>query len=537
MEAVFLSLLNISITASYLVLAIVILRLILKKAPRAIICFLWALVGIRLVCPFSFESVLSLIPSAETVPQNIVHSESPAIQSGIPSLNSAVNPIISENFTPSVESTVNPIQTIVSIASIVWIAGIIAMIAYALSSYLLTREKVREAVILRDNIMICDHIPTPFILGIFRPLIFLPSSISEADTKFVVAHEKAHLKRRDHIWKILGYILLTLYWFNPILWLAYCLLCKDIELACDEKVITLLGTENKKPYAEALVNCSLPRKAVSACPLAFGEVGVKSRIKSVLNYKKPTFWVVITALIVCILVAICFLTNPPPATGDFDDSESNPSYLGDVSCYSKTYSTWVDLSKEDSDSIKDLMNDRVWKESVTKTEYQYIFKTETATIRYAQGGVLNDLTNNVHAFLSDTEVEFINSVIQKYDFIQFPSDAQDPLFFNAMYDNIVFDIDNDGKEEICCLGDVYLSSSIKLTLSVWEKSSDKIEYYEIFHASPMFFSFTVEDGRLRIQGETREAEPTIHYFDIDIKDGRIVLLENGKELSRAHRKQ
>ena len=310
MEAIFLKILNMSITASWLVLAIIIVRLLLKKAPKAISVFMWALVGVRLICPFSFESILSLIPSAETVPQDIIYSEAPAIHSGVPIFNSTVNPIISENLAPEVGASVNPMQIVAFVASVVWIVGIVAMVLYTVISYFRIHRKVREAVPYQENIWLCDHIDTPFILGVIRPRIYLPSNMNEQDIEYVIAHEKAHLKRHDHWWKPLGFLLLTVYWFNPILWIAYVLLCKDIELACDEKVINDMGTEIKKSYSDALINCSVPRKMISACPLAFGEVGVKGRVKSVLNYKKPAFWIIVVAVVACIALSVGFLTNP-----------------------------------------------------------------------------------------------------------------------------------------------------------------------------------------------------------------------------------
>ena len=310
MEAVFLKILNMSITASWLVLAVVACRFLLKKAPKAFTVILWGLVGIRLVLPFSFESVLSLVPSAETVPSDIVYSVAPEINSGWAALNSAVNPIISETLAPNEISSVNPMEVITLVASLIWVAGAVAMLLYTVISYLRFRKKVRESIPLKDNIYLCDGIGTPFILGIIRPRIYLPSDINEADMQHVIAHERAHLKRHDHLWKPLGFLLLTVYWFNPVLWIAYILLCRDIELACDEKVIRDRGVEIKKSYSAALVNCSVPRKMIAACPLAFGEGSVKGRIKSVLNYKKPAFWIIIVAVIACIAVSVCFLTNP-----------------------------------------------------------------------------------------------------------------------------------------------------------------------------------------------------------------------------------
>ena len=326
MDSLFINLLNMSITASWLVLAVVVLRFLLKKAPKWINTVLWAFVGFRLVCPFSFESIFSIIPSTRTIPQDIIYSSSPAIHSGIPALNNTINPIISETFAPDVTSSANPLQIITAIASAVWLLGIIAMVLYAGISYFRLHKKVSEGVVLKDNIWLCDRIDTPFILGIFKPRIFLPSGISESDTEYVIAHERAHLRRRDHWWKPLGFLLLTVYWFNPVMWLAYILLCRDIELACDEKVIKEMGTDIKKSYSEALINCSISRRTVSACPLAFGETGIKDRIKSVLSYKKPTLWVIVIALISCVVVGVCFLTNP-----ESELNESNPELDAAVS--------------------------------------------------------------------------------------------------------------------------------------------------------------------------------------------------------------
>lgn len=323
MEALFLKLFNMSITASWLVLAVVILRLLLKKAPKAITVFLWALVGIRLVCPFSFESVLSLIPSAETVPQAVLTGPDFNIDTGISPVDSRINGYLDDRYIEGVTVPAGNGMTVIGVISAVWLVGIAVMLIYTLISYLKIHRKIREAVPYNENIWVCDRIAAPFILGIFRPKIYLPSDIDERDSEYVIAHERAHLKRHDHLIKPLGFLLLTVYWFNPVMWIAYILLCRDIELACDEKVIKTMGIEIKKPYSEALINCSLPRRSVAACPLAFGEVGVKSRIKSVLNYKKPAFWVVIVALALCVVLPIVFLTNPISATVNNIINEKN----------------------------------------------------------------------------------------------------------------------------------------------------------------------------------------------------------------------
>ncbi len=316
MEQLFLKILNMSITAGWIVIAVLLFRTVFKKAPKWINVCMWALVGIRLVLPFSFESVFSLIPSAKPVPENIMYTQTPSLQTGIPVINSTVNPIISESLAPNPGDSANPMQILVFIAAVAWLIGIFAMAVYAAVSYFAVKRKVREAAILKDNVMICDGIATPFILGIIKPKIYLPSTLSEKDATYVIAHERAHLKRGDHFIKPLGFLLLSVYWFNPLLWAAYVFLCRDIELACDEKVIKDMGEEIKKPYSEALVNCSMKRRMVAACPLAFGETGVKTRVKGILKYKKPAIIIVVLSLIACAVFALCFLTNPKTSVND-----------------------------------------------------------------------------------------------------------------------------------------------------------------------------------------------------------------------------
>lgn len=310
MEAVFLKLVNMSLTASWLVLAVILFRIFLKKAPKYIRVALWGLVGLRLMLPISIESVLSLIPSSEPLPEEFLYAAIPQINTGIPLVNNRLNPIIAQSLTPEGLTSANPTQIWSFILSWVWVIGIVLMLSYALISYLLIRRKVGPSIPVEKNLRLCDDIDTPFILGILRPKIYLPSSLDKATAAHVLAHERAHLKRKDHWWKPLGFLLLTVYWFNPMMWLAYVLLCRDIEMACDEKVVKELDAASKKAYSNALLACSVPRHMIAACPLAFGEVGVKNRIKSVLNYKKPAFWIVLVALIACIVVAVCFLTDP-----------------------------------------------------------------------------------------------------------------------------------------------------------------------------------------------------------------------------------
>ena len=315
MAAVFLKLLNLSISASWLVLAVLVLRLISKRSPKWMNVLLWGIVALRLVLPFSIESALSLIPSAETVsPAAVQSAPAPTITSGVSVIDNAVNPSLSEHFAAVPGMSVNPLYVWTEIAGWVWLIGLGAMLLYALVSYLRLRRRVSVSLPVQDHIYLCDAISSPFILGIVKPRIYLPSGLDEVQRQNVLAHEQAHLARYDHWWKPLGFALLAVYWFNPLLWLAYALLCRDIELACDERVIRTMDKSAVKTYSTVLLACSMPHKAVISCPLAFGEVGVKERVRNALHYKKPAFWVVAASAIVCIAVAVCFLTNPEHET-------------------------------------------------------------------------------------------------------------------------------------------------------------------------------------------------------------------------------
>ena len=310
MSDLFLKIVNMSISASWLVVAVLILRLVLKKAPKWVNVLLWGIVAVRLICPFSFESALSLIPSAETFPEKIISGPSFDVQTGITPIDNRINDYLGDRYFEGVTVPTNNGNNVMTILTIVWIIGILLLATYTVISYWRLNREIDTAVRYKDNIFQSENVSSPFVLGIINPRIYLPFSMNEQDMEHVVAHEQAHIRRKDHWWKPLGFLLLTIHWFNPLMWLAYVLLCRDIELACDEKVIKGLGNEQRADYTQALVACSVNRRMIAACPLAFGEVGVKERVKSVMNYKKPAFWVIILAVIACVIVAVCFLTNP-----------------------------------------------------------------------------------------------------------------------------------------------------------------------------------------------------------------------------------
>jgi beta-lactamase regulating signal transducer with metallopeptidase domain len=316
MSEVFLKIMNMSISASWLVLAVLLTRLVLKKAPKWVSVLLWGFVAVRLICPFSIESALSLIPSAETISPEIMMDPTPKIHTGIGALNGVINPAVSESFTPDPGASMNPLQFWIPLVAIIWTAGIAGMLIYTAVSYRLLRRKVATAVRLQNNIFQSENVDSPFVLGIIKPKIYLPFRMESQNLAHVITHEESHIRRKDHWWKPFGFILLAIHWFNPLMWLGYILFCRDIELACDEKVIREMDNKSKADYTQALVACSVNRRSIAACPLAFGEVGVKERVRSVLNYKKPAFWIVIAAIVMCVVVAVCFLTNPATSVSD-----------------------------------------------------------------------------------------------------------------------------------------------------------------------------------------------------------------------------
>ena len=358
MNEVFVKLANMSVAAGWLILAVLVLRLLLKKAPRWITCLLWALVAVRLVCPVSLQSPVSAYqvatPAAVQDSGGVtyfqyVHTsgDKPSIQWDMADLRPAGITTVQQD---TAADTSHTVTRYMSPYVMIWLAVGGALLLYGLVSTLRLRYRVREGMRLRENNWLCDAVTSPFLLGILRPRIYLPSGMDERQMDYVLAHEHAHLRRGDHIWKPLGYLLLAVHWFNPLVWVAYWLFCRDIETACDERVVRSMGVEDKKAYSMALLTCSQGRRMVLACPVAFGEVGVKSRIKAVLHYKKPGFWIVLAAVLACIVVAVCFLTDPMGVRGqvtygpqDADRRQTEISLsLDDAALDMVVYNEWWD---------------------------------------------------------------------------------------------------------------------------------------------------------------------------------------------------
>ena len=369
MTKLFLTLLNIGIKAGWLILAVLLLRVILRKAPRWTVCLLWGVVALRLVFPFPIESVFSLIPSAQTVPMEIERMEKPEVYTGIGFVDEHVNPVITSQMAPEVEESVNPMQIIIWVAALVWIVGIVLFQTYTLVSYMELRRKVRISIPFRSSrqqlprqlewgenlkiyrkIYVCDQMKSPFILGILNPKIYLPAGMDEAAYENIIQHEATHLKHGDQFWKPLGYLLMSVYWFQPLSWVAYAFFCKDMELACDERATMGMQKSEKASYCQTLLACSTNRQILAACPVAFGEVGVKERVKHVLNYKKPAFGIVLVACVVCIVTVVCFLTNPKVENGIDTQSVNGTEETAATDVVSGTESGNTDIP-ESSDNV------------------------------------------------------------------------------------------------------------------------------------------------------------------------------------------
>lgn len=316
MENVFLQILNNAITVGILILVIMLVRVLCRKMPKWIACLLWILVAAKLMMPFPVESVFSLVPTSKPIPAGIAMESNPHISTGIENVDNLINPALQQHFTPDKTASANPLQVWMYVGTVVWLAGTAALLLYALAAYVTVKWKVRASVRTVKNIYECDDIADPFILGIICPRIYLPSGLDEETKKYVLKHETAHLGRKDYLWKPLGFLVLSVYWFQPLCWAAYILMCVDIEYACDEKVIKGEKESARVDYCKALLTCSMPRKMIAACPVAFGENGVKGRVKNMMNYKKPTFWISGISIVIVVLVAVCFATSPKEKEAD-----------------------------------------------------------------------------------------------------------------------------------------------------------------------------------------------------------------------------
>lgn len=498
MSEIFLEIVNRSIAASWMILAVLALRPLMKKAPKWITVLLWAVVAVRLICPFSIESVMSLIPSAETVAPDIMYQDTPQINSGIPAINATVNPYIGEHFGPTPYYSANPLQILIPSLAYGWLLGVLGMLSYALVSWWLLKRKLKTAVLLRDNIYQSENVASPFVLGIVKPKIYLPFHMNEQDMGHVIAHEAAHIARKDHLWKPFGFFLLSVCWFNPLFWVAYIVLCRDIELACDEKVIGELDTEQKADYSQALLTCSVKRPLISACPLAFGEVSVKERVKTVLKYKKPAVWIVAVAAVVCLLFAGCFLTDPIDANHGITDPnemtawqvklmEEYPEYFGldasnglDVYVYQMTagdpyfilttpvFSEWeaAELMTLPGADLQEMQN-ILATYSVDDEKINIILWQNPLSSYIGDLWIMED--GETKEDLEARRAKYVEDI--RYRLLQEPYEIHP----GSLYDHMIVDIDGDGREEECYLTHGFTSGLSSFCFYMREPGTKKWE--------------------------------------------------------------
>ncbi|HZX21478.1 MAG TPA: M56 family metallopeptidase [Clostridia bacterium] len=318
MDKLFLHIINMSITSSYVILFIVAVRLFLKKAPKIFSYGLWGVAFLRLIFPFSLESIFSLISiNTKTIPENIGYMQTPQIQTGVTVIDSMVNRVLPA---PAMLASVNPMQIWIFIGRVIWITGLAVLLIYGIFSTLRLSKKLKSATPLYDNIYKTDMAGVPFVFGLMNPRIYLPDGLSEAEKPYIIKHEQVHIKRKDHIIRFVTFVITSIHWFNPIVWLAFYLMGEDMELSCDESVMREMGHKIKKNYSNSLLALSVRKRIIGGSPVAFGENNTKGRIKNILNYKKPKFWVVTGAVIVVIVLAVGLLSNPIGNKGENIDA-------------------------------------------------------------------------------------------------------------------------------------------------------------------------------------------------------------------------
>ena len=304
----FITLLNMSLAASWTILLVLLARLFLGKAPKVFSYALWSVVLFRLVCPVSFESPAALTPVLpDVIPRDIVYAARPEIQSGVAVLDRVVNQSLPA---ASPAASANPVQILLEVGARLWIAGGLLLLLWSVLSYLRFRRRLAEAVRLEGRVYESDRISTAFVLGFFRPRIYLPTGLGEGERRYILCHEETHIRRGDHWIKAAALLALFLHWFNPLVWLAYRLLCRDMEMSCDEGVMNRLGEGIRRDYSTSLLAISMRQNGL-ASPLAFGENDVKGRIQNILRYQKPGFWVVLAAVVLVAALIIGLAANPP----------------------------------------------------------------------------------------------------------------------------------------------------------------------------------------------------------------------------------
>jgi beta-lactamase regulating signal transducer with metallopeptidase domain len=337
MSELFLTVLNMSLTASYVILFVMLVRLLLNKAPKFIAYALWSVVAFRLIIPFSFESMFSLMPrntNAVVILPDIIFQQSPQIYSGIEVVDSFVSQLLPA---PAIGASANPLQIYVEIGAYIWALGTIALLVYSLVAVLLLKGQLKGAQLIEKNIFQANNLKTPFVLGFINPKIYLPVGLSKEEQNYIVIHEQTHIHRKDHIIKILAFLIVSIHWFNPLVWIAFMLMSTDMELSCDERVLKVMNEDIKKPYANSLLSLAAGRHILNGSPLAFGEGNVRGRIKNVLNYKRPGFWIIFFSIIIVAAIEIGLAANPQPTASFNGSAYSVEEILYQAPMYSFSY--------------------------------------------------------------------------------------------------------------------------------------------------------------------------------------------------------
>lgn len=355
-------LLNMSLTASVVIVFVLLLRLLLQKAPKVISYALWGIVLFRLLCPISIGSGLSLFGLLDTpvvtsgtlassivyIPSDIVHTEYPSVVLPAPGIGEAISETLPQG---EEQLAADPLEAPTAIATDIWMAGVVAMGIYAVVSYLRLRRKLITASLVRENIYLADEITSPFVMGLIHPKIYLPSSLGEREQSYVVMHEQHHIRRLDHIVKVLAFIALSIHWFNPLVWFAFMMAGKDMEMSCDEAVVRKMGDGVLADYAASLLSLATGKHIIAGMPLAFGEGDTKGRIRNLANWKQPASWVVLAAVIACAILAICLLTNPQSHTLPFDLGPLQISWAKTLDCRPNE-PTSFDLNASELEELK-----------------------------------------------------------------------------------------------------------------------------------------------------------------------------------------
>ena len=530
MAGIFLKIVNMSISACWIVLAIILLRFVLKKAPKWINCVLWGLAGLRLVLPFSFESVFSLIPSAETITK-VPDSPRPQINSGVSVIDNQINDYLQGNYFEGVTRPMGNFVDITTLLAIVWIIGIVALLIHTLVSFLRLKTKIGTAVLLRDNIYQSEAVVSPFVLGVIKPKIYLPFNMNGQDMNHVIAHERAHIRRKDHFWKPLGFLILTLHWFNPMVWLGYILLCRDIELACDEKVVKELNNEQRADYSEALLACSVNRRMIAACPLAFGEVGVKDRIKSVLNYKKPAFWIIVVAIIVSIIVAVCFLTNPvSDRLANIEGGKLDAYLTEQAAVMISDWETHKYVGAVKDDMLKKLFDIKISRKEVSLSRDEERDKTNTLILNMLteESDILTSFVGGIYVhFNADFSQVWVNDGVKPtYSYkVKNPESAKET--YNSIINLYLSDVGGaDEPSNVITSADIEqlkikyplffnVSTVGGLTVYIWQMSKDN---YSCYLANTSMEALSDNSFAYDVGATISEMRAILSTYDVEQKD-------------------